>query len=128
MKILLDTCTFLWLGNEAPELSSRARQLFKNPHNKVYVSSVSAWEIAVKHSLDRLPLPEPPDSFVPRIREELDVDSLPLDEKSTLYLPRLPAHHKDPFDRMLICQAIRGGLTILTPDRLITQYPVPAEW
>lgn len=128
MSLLLDTCTFLWLAAESSELSTTARERFEEAGNEVFLSAVSAWEIAVKHAMGRLPLPEPPDRFVPRIRAEMGIESLPLDEEATLYLPRLPALHKDPFDRMLVCQAVRNGWVVLTPDPLIHQYPVRTAW
>jgi PIN domain nuclease of toxin-antitoxin system len=128
MKILLDTCTFLWVITNAPQLSNPARELFADPANKVYLSAVSTWEIAIKHALGRLPLPEPPGRFIPEQRQQHGVEALPLEEEATLYLGRLPKHHNDPFDRMLICQAIMHGLVILTPDELVTQYPVRTTW
>ena len=128
MRILLDTCTFLWIIGDAPELSNRARELFIDPANDVFLSAVSAWEISVKHGLGRLPLPEPPEKFIPFHRERHGIEALPLEEEATLYLNRLPSSHRDPFDRMLICQAIVHGLVILTPDELVTQYPVRSLW
>jgi PIN domain nuclease of toxin-antitoxin system len=128
VRILLDTCTFLWIIGDAPELSNRARELFIDPANDVFLSAVSAWEISVKHGLGRLPLPEPPEKFIPLQRERHGIEALPLEEEATLYLNRLPSSHRDPFDRMLICQAIVHGLVILTPDELITQYPVRSLW
>lgn len=128
MKILLDTCAFLWIITDAPELSETGRLLFVDPANEVYLSSVSAWEIAIKHALGRLPLPEAPDRFVLTRREQHRIDTLPLEEEATLYLSRLPSYHQDPFDRMLICQAIVQGMVILTPDELIRQYPVRTSW
>lgn len=128
MRILLDTCTFLWIIGDAPELSNRARELFIDPANDVFLSAVSAWEISVKHGLGRLPLPEPPEKFIPLQRERHGIEALPLEEEATLYSNRLPSSHRDPFDRMLICQAIVHGLVILTPDELITQYPVRSLW
>jgi PIN domain nuclease of toxin-antitoxin system len=97
----------------------RARDLFTDPSNGVFLSSVSAWEISVKHGLGRLALPEPPSRFVPAMRELHGVQPLPLDEESALHLARLPNRHRDPFDRMLICQALVHGLSILGPDELI---------
>lgn len=128
MRLLLDTCTFLWwiAGDEAVPHS--VRELLSDPANEAYVSAVSTWEIAVKHALDRLPLPEPPDRFVPRERERHGLATLALDEASTLHLHRLPALHRDPFDRMLVCQAIEHGMPVVTPDRLLTQYPVRSVW
>jgi len=128
VRILLDTVTFLWAVTDDPDLSDDARGLFVDPGNEIYLSSVSTWEIAVKHSLGRLSLPEPPVRFVPAQRKQHDVDSLPLDEEATLHLRRLPLLHKDPFDRMLICQAIVHHFVILTPDELISQYPVRTIW
>jgi len=125
---LLDTCTFLWIGGDAPELSDKARELFQNPENEVYLSSVSAWEIAVKNALGRLPLPERPDTYVPKLRQLHAIEPLPLDEEATLHLTTLPSLHKDPFDRMLVCQAIVSGLVLLTPDELVTQYPTRSAW
>lgn len=128
MKLLLDTCTFLWIITDSPELSSKAREIFTDPTNDVFLSAVSAWEMSVKHALKRLPLPELPSRFIPTQREKHDIEPLPLEEEATLYLPALPEYHKDPFDRMLICQAIVHGMVILTPDDLITQYPVRSIW
>lgn len=128
MKVLLDTCTFLWIILDAPNLSDRARELHADPANEVYVSAVSAWEISVKSALGRLPLPKHPALFVPEQRERHGILPLPLDESAALQLPRLPDLHRDPFDRMLICQAIAGELTILTPDAEIAQYPIRTAW
>ncbi len=128
MRILLDTCTFLWILADAPELSDDALDLFTAPENEIYLSSVSTWEIAIKYGLGRLPLPEPPTEFIPAMREAHGIESLSLDEESTLYVSRLPAYHRDPFDRVLVCQAIVRSLVILTPDDLIRQYPVKTRW
>lgn len=128
MKILLDTCTFLWIASGSPELSNKAKNLFKDPDNEVYLSVASAWEIIVKHNLGKLPLPEPPHKFIYKWRTRHQISSLSLDEASVLQFSRLPEYHKDPFDRILICQAIASSLVILTPDNHITQYPVRTEW
>lgn len=128
MRVLLDTCTFLWILSDPSRLSSDAVDLFTTPDNPVFLSAVSSWEVSVKSALGRLPLPEPLTEFLPKMRRAHGVKSLSLDEESTLCLPRLPMHHKDPFDRMLICQAIVHDLTILTPDPLIRQYPVKTKW
>jgi PIN domain nuclease of toxin-antitoxin system len=128
VRILLDTCTFLWIVAGSRELSARANEVFSDPANDVYLSSVSAWEIVVKHALGRLPLPEPPHQFVPRYRDLHEIAPLALDEDAVLKLARLPEYHRDPFDRMLICQAVSHGLAILTPDALITRYPVQTAW
>lgn len=128
MNLLLDTCTFLWLVSDAPELSDTARRLFADPDNDVYLSVASAWEIIVKNNLGKLPLPEPAHDFIKNNRIRHRIESLSLDEAAVLQLSRLPEYHRDPFDRILICQAIAGSMTILTPDTHITSYPVRTEW
>ena len=128
MKLLLDTCTFLWVIQDAPRLSKRARDLFGAADNEVFLSAASAWEIAVKHALGRLPLPQAPEPFVREMREAHAIVSLPIDEESALHVSRLPGLHRDPFDRMLVAQAIVHGLAILTPDPLVTRYPARTIW
>lgn len=128
MRLLLDTCTFLWVITDAPDLSNRARGLFSDPGNEVFLSAVTTWEIALKYALGRLPLPQSPQRYIPEQREKHRINSLPLEEEAALYVNRLPEHHKDPFDRMLVCQAIVHGMAILTPDQRITQYPIRSIW
>jgi len=128
LKILLDTCAFLWIITDDSRLSQRARELFVDPENEAYLSVASIWEIVIKYKLGKLSLPERPEKYIPSKREQHEIDSLPLDEEATLYLAKLPDLHKDPFDRILICQAIVAGLVILTPDDLITQYPLRCVW
>ena len=128
MRILLDTATFLWEVSDAPEFSEEAREIFADPENEIYLSSVSAWEIAVKYALGKFPLPEPPLRFVPLQRKQHAIDLLQLDEEAALHLSLLPLLHKDPFDRVLVCQAVVCHLVILTPDELINQYPVRTIW
>lgn len=128
MKLLLDTCTFLWVVRGDPALSTEAAALFRDPANEVWLSSVSAWEMAVKHQLGKLPLADAPSVYVPRERQRHGIDSLPVTEADTLMLDKLPPHHADPFDRLLICQAIQQGLVLLTPDPMIHRYPVAVRW
>lgn len=128
MKLLLDTCTFLWLTNGSEELSPIAIDSFTDPKNEVYLSSVSAWEINVKYRLGKLSLPLSPDKFIFKERKRHMIARLDLSEQDTLHLLKLPSPHKDPFDRMLVCQAIEHSLTILTPDPLVTQYPIRSLW
>ncbi len=128
MKLLLDTCSFIWTVTGATEISAGIRKQICDPANDVLLSSVSSWEIALKTRLGRLDLPDVPERFLPGVRQQHGIEPLALDEESTLYLSRLPDIHRDPFDRMLICQAIVHGLTIVTPDRQIEQYPVRTIW
>lgn len=126
MKVLVDTCTFLWLITGEQPLPARARAALET--GEVYVSAVCAWEIAVKFAKGQLRLIEPPDKLVPSARARYGLAALPVDEESALHVVKLPPLHRDPFDRMLVSQAIVHGLTIVTPDPLITQYPARTLW
>jgi PIN domain nuclease of toxin-antitoxin system len=128
MRYLLDTCTFLWVIAGSKDLSPNAAQIYANPTHEVLLSSVSVWEISVKHALGKLPLPAPLDHFVVTHRERHGIIGLPLDESAVVHLHKLPPLHRDPFDRMLICQAIEHNCVLLTPDPLIVQYPVRTQW
>lgn len=128
MRLLLDTCTFLWLIEGGARLSREARSLFAAAEHEVYLSAVSAWEIAQKNALGKLPLPNSADLFIVTQRKLRGVEALPLNEEAALQVAKLPRLHRDPFDRMLICQAIVHGLTILTPDPQISKYPVRTAW
>jgi PIN domain nuclease of toxin-antitoxin system len=128
VKLLLDTCTFLWLITDSPELSAAARERFADPANEVFLSAASAWEIGIKWQRGRLPLPQLPTSFIPAQRAAHGIDELAIDEESALHVTRLPDLHRDPFDRMLVSQAIVHGLILLTPDPLVTQYPARTIW
>ncbi len=128
MRILLDTCTFLWIAGEPSRLSKVAREAFADPDNDVYLSAASAWEIALKASLGKLELPRPAWRFVPEQRRMHGIEELAVDEEAVLQIGRLPRIHNDPFDRLLAAQSIRHGLTILTPDVDLAGYPVRTEW
>lgn len=128
MRGLLDTCTFLWVITGSSELSPAAAKVFADPANEILLSVVSVWELSVKHSLGKLPMPASLDRFVLEQREKHGITVLPLEERAVLHLHKLPALHRDPFDRMLICQAIEHDCVLLTPDPLIAQYPVRTQW
>lgn len=128
MKLLLDTCSFLWITTAQSELSLGAKAAFEDEANETYLSVVSAWEIAIKNGLRNLPLPEPTQVFLSRARVLHKIASLSLNEDAIVQLPLLPSLHRDPFDRMLICQAIAEGMAIVTPDELIRRYPVRTIW
>jgi len=128
VNLLLDTCTFLWSIEGGAAISEAARAALADATNTVYLSSVSAWEIATKHALGKLPLPEAPEKYVPTQRRARGIEPLPLDEEAALHLARLPMLHRDPFDRMLICQALIGAMMLVTPDPEIGRYPVRTLW
>jgi PIN domain nuclease of toxin-antitoxin system len=128
VKLLLDTSTFLWMAVDPPRLSRVARRALTDADNEVYLSTASAWEIAVKYALGKLALAEEPATFVPRMRQVHRVAELPISEAAALGSAKLPRLHGDPFDRMLVCQAIAEGMSIVTDDRWIQRYPVRITW
>jgi PIN domain nuclease of toxin-antitoxin system len=126
VKLLLDTCTLIWLMTGERPLGARARTAIE--HGQVAVSAVSAWEIAVKFGRGQLRLTEAPDRLVPAVRARYGFTALPVDEESALHVIKLPPLHADPFDRLLVSQAIVHGLTIVTPDPWIGRYPARTLW
>src|ERR1700739_2498706 len=105
MNLLLDTHVFLWFISGDKRLPDVIKESIRNTNNEVYLSVVSLWEAIIKHRLGRLPLPQPPESYLPLQRERHLISSLSLNEASVAQLAKLPPIHRDPFDRMLICQA-----------------------
>ena len=125
MKLLLDTHIFLWFISGDTRLSTVAQSHIADPNNDVHLSVASVWEAVVKHQLGKLPLPQPPETYLPLQRQNHRISSLGIDEVTIGFLPKLPAFHRDPFDRILICQALQHGLTIVTVDTAIIAYPAP---
>jgi PIN domain nuclease of toxin-antitoxin system len=107
-----------------PQISAETLERLRDPQNDVYLSAVSIWEASVKYHLGKLSLPDSPAAYLPEQRRLHRITSLSLDELSVAHLDRLPALHRDPFDRMLICQALEYGMSIATVDSLIRQYDV----
>lgn len=128
MRLLLDTHTFLWVVTDDPALSKPARERILTAENEVWLSAASAWEIAIKFGLGKLPLPEEPDRYLPRVREASGIELLPIGEAEVCQIHRLPPIHRDPFDRLLVAQANCHGLVIVTDDPLIQRYPVQTTW
>jgi PIN domain nuclease of toxin-antitoxin system len=124
MRLLLDTHIFLWYITSDGRLPGFARENIRDTSNEVYLSPVSLWEALVKHGLRKLPLPEQPETYLQLQREHHQIASLPLDEDSVLQLSQLPNIHRDPFDRMLVCQAIQHSLILVTVDAVFQRYPV----
>ena len=124
MRLLLDTHAFLWYITDDPRLTAAAADAIREESNEVFLSVVSMWEALAKHQLGKLPLASPADEYLRLRREEHGIESLPFDEPSLSHLLRLPLHHRDPFDRMLICQALQHGLQVVTSDAQFANYPV----
>lgn len=124
MKILLDTHIFLWFISGDTKLPADFKAAIRNPDNEVYLSVISVWEATIKYQLDKLPLPEHPTTYLPKQRDFHHIASLSLDESSVAQLAEIPPLHRDPFDRMLICQALQKNCTIATVDAEVLRYPV----
>ncbi|MCE9526666.1 MAG: type II toxin-antitoxin system VapC family toxin [Planctomycetales bacterium] len=128
MRLLLDTHAFLWFLANNPSLSSTALQAISNPQNDVFVSTVSAWEIAIKASSGKLTLARPFASIFPQQLALNNMDLLPIEVPHLAGLFALPSFHRDPFDRLLVAQAIVEGMTLVTSDAQLANYPLPVLW
>ena len=125
MKVLLDTHVFLWLQTE-PERLGDQLALVEDARTDLLVSAASSWEIAMKHGLGRLPLPEPPERYVPARLRAIDAQPVAVEHSHALAVAALPPLHRDPFDRLLVAQAQAFGVPILTADEAVAQYAVQA--
>ena len=126
MRLLLDTHLLLWAARPSPQLSSRARRLINDPDNELVVSAASLWEIAIKSALRR-------PNFrldAPLFRRNLlnnGYDEMAVTGEHAVAVANLPLLHRDPFDRILIAQSIVEGITLLTSDPRVAQYPAPVR-
>jgi|SRR5205085_5338211 len=124
MRLLLDTHIFLWFISADTHLPEIIRDQIRNPDNEVYLSVISLWEAIIKHQIGRLPLPQSPETYLSEQRERHRISSLSLDEPSVVRLAKLPLLHRDPFDRILVCQAVEHDLIIATVDAAICNYAI----
>ena len=125
MRLLLDTHIFLWYISADPLLPVTIRDAIREPANEVYLSVASVWEAVIKHGLGKLPLSEAPAEYLPRQRQAHRIAALPIEEAALAHLANLPSLHRDPFDRLLVAQALQHGLTLVTVDDAVRAYPVP---
>jgi PIN domain nuclease of toxin-antitoxin system len=123
VRVLLDTHVFLWLLSE-PERLGKHLSLLEDRRNTPIVSAACSWEIAIKHGLGRLPLPEPPERYVPKCLRLIGAEALAIEHGHALAVAALPPLHRDPFDRILVAQAGLLDMPILTADPQVVQYPV----
>jgi len=128
MKLLLDTHTFLWWITDDLQLSPKAHELISDSYNTMYWSAASSWEVSIKYALGRLPLPETPEQFLPVELGKNRIESLSVIDAHAFQAGRLPRHHGDPFDRMLVAQAQVESLAILSNDLILTHYDVDIHW
>jgi PIN domain nuclease of toxin-antitoxin system len=128
VRALLDTNAFIWSESDDPRLSRVARSFLEDESNDLLLSAVSVWEIAIKFARGRLPLPEEPAAYVNRRTHLLRAEPLPIEFPHALEAGSLPRHHNDPFDRLLIAQALVERLPVLTSDPHFAQYGVDVIW
>ena len=128
MNILLDTQIFLWALTEPKRLGKKAQSLLKSKENQLYLSAASSWEISIKASLKKLPLPEPPDKYISSRMESLKIVPLDIKHYHTFAVYKLPLHNRDPFDRILIATAIVENFFLMSADKNFKYYDVNLLW
>lgn len=128
MNYLLDTHAFLWFILDDAQLSSRARELIIDEQNDIYFSPASYWELAIKISIGKNQLPG---HFVPFLHRQIDLNDftiLPITVEHAGKVASLPYHHRDPFDRLIIAQALVEKMSVISNDRMMDQYGVSRSW
>jgi PIN domain nuclease of toxin-antitoxin system len=128
MRILLDTHSFLWFITANPKLSSRSCAMVEDLENEVFLSIASLWEIAIKAALGKLELAKPFAELFPAQVILNQIELLAIDVGHLTTLTELPLRHRDPFDRLLISQAMTENLSVITKDSAFHEYPVRVIW
>lgn len=128
MRILIDTKCWLWWFLSPERLSGGGRDVIASSRDPIYLSAASSWEIAIKMGLGKLKLPEPPAKYVPARLVEQGMNALAVEHAHALRVAELPAHHADPFDRLLVAQAQVERMTLMTADPNILVYDVETLW
>ena len=128
MRLLLDTHAFLWFVSDDDKLSREAEALISEPENQIWVSTASLWEIAIKVKIGKLSLARPFATFIPEQLALNYFEELSVEQKHLARTLTLPLHHRDPFDRLLIAQALEEDLTLVSKDSTFAQYAVPLIW
>ena len=127
MKLLLDTHTLLWWLQKFPSLSKRASRLISETDNQIFVSAATGWELAIKSNSGKLEIGNILEGFEDALAEE-GMSVLPMSMEHALRAGRLPNHHKDPFDRMLVAQAQADNLSLISNDKIFERYGVRRVW
>lgn len=128
MRLLLDTHTALWMFAGSREISPSLEDDLTDPDNELFFSDASAWEIVIKHSLGKLPLPMPPEVFVSAMVAQHRIIRLPISLEAIFAWGKLPFHHRDPFDRLLLAQANCESCSLVSCDPEIRKYQVAIHW
>lgn len=127
MNLLLDTHVWLWTLVSPERLAPGASELLGDTSTRLFLSAASSWEIAIKYRLGRLPLPEPPEQFIPVRLIRDGIAPLPVQHHHACRVADLPLHHSDPVDRLLVAQAQIEGMTLVTADRSLLDYDIEVE-
>jgi PIN domain nuclease of toxin-antitoxin system len=127
-RVILDTCTFVWLVAEPSKLGRKAKAVLGDADTTLVLSDATVWEICLKWSAQKIKLPEPPSLWIEAQAEQWRMQRLPIDAAVLYRTVELPLLHQDPFDRLLIAQAVTYKLAIVTPDKEIAKYPVATVW
>jgi len=125
---LLDTCVALWHFEGSSCISADLREVLTDPANDLFLSDVSLLEVVIKYRIGKLDLPKPPSRLILPLARKHMMERLVLAAADIFRLETLPLLHRDPFDRLLICQALENRLELVTPDSLVNQYDVPCLW
>lgn len=128
MKYLIDTHVFLWMASEPGNLSVTAKQIIQQANNELYVSICSLWEMQIKHQLGKLELDLPLSELWQKQRDISGLQLLQVEETHVWALGKLPHHHKDPFDRLLIAQAGFENIVFMSADDIMAQYDIETVW
>ena len=128
MRYLLDTHTLLWFISEDKQLSDRARRLILDSSSEIFLSIASLWEIAIKVNIGKLSLDEPFEQLFPKELHFHKIKILDITVDNLVQLTTLPPHHRDPFDRLIIAQALVESLPIIGVDRIFDTYGISREW
>ena len=128
MKYLLDTMVWLWSVGPTEKIGNAGLEILRNGREEIYLSAASSWEIAIKAKLGKFKLPEAPGPYVRTRMAAQRVLALAVTQNHSLAVYDLPLHHNDPFDRLIIAQALDEGMVILTADRAFRKYPVEIVW
>jgi len=128
MRILLDTHAFLWFILDDPQLGTKAKAMIEDPANDIEISPASYWELAIKISLRKYSLPKPYQQFIESQIAINEFHILHIEPKHTSLITTMPLHHKDPFDRLLVAQAIVEGIPIISVDEQLDPYGVRRLW
>lgn len=127
MRVLLDTHVLLWYLSSDPKMSEKAKDIIADKSNNCYFSLASLWEIVIKLDLNKLRLPMPFEKFIDHLTSK-DFQILPIQLADLKVLQGLPAYHRDPFDRILIAQAIQENIPVISADQYFNAYAIPIIW